>query len=83
MAAITDDRIFRVRRNLSDAGCDGSFIEKFLLLEQRGQKKEQLRLLAQHRLALLEDLHRDQYRIDCLDYLVYTMEKEITKGDGG
>lgn len=76
MAAITDDRIFRVRRNLSDAGCDGSFIEKFLLLEQRGQKKEQLRLLAQHRLALLEDLHRDQYRIDCLDYLVYTMEKE-------
>lgn len=76
MASITDDRIFRVRRNLSDAGCDGSFIEKFLLLEQRGQKKEQLRLLAQHRLALLEDLHRDQYRIDCLDYLVYTMEKE-------
>lgn len=76
MAAITDDRIFRVRRNLSDAGCDGSFIEKFLLLEQRGQKKEQLRLLAQHRLALLEDLHRDQYRLDCLDYLVYTMEKE-------
>ena len=76
MAAITDDRIFRVRRNLSDAGCDGSFIEKFLLLEQRGQKKEQLRLLAQHRLALLENLHRDQYRIDCLDYLVYTMEKE-------
>ena len=76
MAAISDDRIFRVRRNLSDAGCDGSFIEKFLLLEQRGQKKEQLRLLAQHRLALLEDLHRDQYRIDCLDYLVYTMEKE-------
>ena len=76
MAAITDDRIFRVRRNLSDAGCDGSFIEKFLLLEQRGQKKEQLRLLAQHRLALLEDLHRDQYQIDCLDYLVYTMEKE-------
>ena len=76
MAAITDDRIFRVRRNLSDAGCDGSFIEKFLLLEQRGQKKEQLRLLAQHWLALLEDLHRDQYRIDCLDYLVYTMEKE-------
>lgn len=32
MASITDDRIFRVRRNLSDAGCDGSFIEKFLLL---------------------------------------------------
>lgn len=79
MASITDDRIFRVRRNLSDAGCDGSFIEKFLLLEQRGQKKEQLRLLAQHRLALLEDLHRDQYRIDCLDYLVYTMEKESNK----
>lgn len=76
MTAITENRIFKIRRNLSDAGCDVPFIEKFLLLEQNHRRKEQYRLLSQHRLSLLETLHRDQYKIDCLDYLVYAMEKE-------
>ena len=51
-------------------------IEKFLLLEQNHRREEQYRLLSQHRLSLLEALHQDQYKIDCLDYLVYAMEKE-------
>ncbi len=31
--------------------------------------------LAKHRRVLLDALHREQKRIDCLDYLVYTIEK--------
>ena len=69
METLTDNQIFKIRRNLSDAGCGVPLIEKFLLLEQ-------YRLLSQHRLSLLEALHQDQYKIDCLDYLVYAMEKE-------
>ena len=76
METLTDDQIFKIRRNLSDAGCGVPLIEKFLLLEQNHRREEQYRLLSQHRLSLLEALHQDQYKIDCLDYLVYVMEKE-------
>ena len=52
--------------NLEDAGCDSKFVERFLALEQSGQYREQLRLLSDH---------RQERRIDCLDYLVYQMGK--------
>ena len=34
---------------------------------------------AQHRKCLLEKVHREEQRIQCLDYLVYQMEKESPK----
>ena len=36
---------------------------------------EALRLLTAHRRHLLDTLHQEQKRIDCLDYLVYQMRK--------
>ena len=61
--------------NLEDAGCDSKFVERFLALEHSGQYREQLRLLSDHRRELLDCLHREERRIDCLDYLVYQMGK--------
>lgn len=66
--------------NLKDAGCDSKFTEYFLALEHTGQYREQLCLLSAHRRQLLERLHREERRIDCLDYLVYQLEK---RGAGG
>ena len=60
--------------NLEDAGCNPEFAERFLALEQSGQYREQLRLLSDHRRQLLDRLHREERRIDCLDYLVYQIE---------
>ena len=37
--------------------------------------RELLRLLSDHRRHLLDCLHREERRIDCLDYLVYQLEK--------
>ena len=68
--------IFKIRRNLSDAGCDESQIEHFLKMEQQKDRQAQYRLLSQHRASILEELHQEQYKIDCLDYMVYTMQKE-------
>ena len=39
------------------------------------KRQEQLRLLRQHRAALLDRLHVSQRQIDCLDYLIYHMEE--------
>ena len=76
MKALTDERIFKIRRNLSDAGCSASLIARFLELEQNKNRKEQYRLLCQHRLSLLDKLHKCQYKIDCLDHMVYSRQKE-------
>ena len=61
--------------NLEDAGCDSQFTKRFLALEHDGQHREQLKLLSDHRRQLLDCLHREERRIDCLDYLVYQLEK--------
>ena len=61
--------------NLEDAGCGPEVTERFLALERSGQYREQLRLLSGHRRKLLDRLHREERRIDCLDYLVYQLEK--------
>ena len=78
-----DDCIFKIRRNLSDAGCDAPLIEHFLELMKNHKRKEQYRLLSQYRVSLLDKLHQEQYKIDCLDHMIYTMQKEDKKSNGG
>lgn len=65
----------RLLRNLKDAGCDEAMIQKYLQLQKEGKRQEQFRLLSLHRASLLDQLHVSQNRIDCLDYLIYTMKK--------
>ena len=64
-----------LRDNLEDAGCGPEITARFLALERAGQYQEQLKLLSDHRRQLLDSLHREGRRIDCLDYLVYQLEK--------
>lgn len=68
--------ITRLLRNLKDAGCDEAMIQKYLQLEKEGKRQEQFRLLSLHRASLLDQVHVSQNRIDCLDYLIYTMKQE-------
>lgn len=63
-------------QNLMDSGCGTETIEAFVENIRREKYSEGLKLLAVHRRALLDELHREQKRIDCLDYLVYRMKKE-------
>ena len=58
---------------LRDAGLCGREVERFLALEER---EGQLRLLSAHRQQLLKRLHREEKRIDCLDYLVHQLRKQ-------
>ncbi|HIZ77161.1 MAG TPA: hypothetical protein H9669_06035 [Firmicutes bacterium] len=70
-----EDQLFQ---NLKDAGCDGRTVETFFKLRKEGRQKEVLRLLSLHRASLLDQLHVSQQRLDCLDYLIYTMKRERT-----
>ena len=71
-------------QNLADAGCDDDTVRCYCELEQRGGdcppvRKEQIRLLGKHRMALLGELHSCQEKIDCLDYLLYKLKDGQTK----
>ncbi len=63
-------------RNLRDAGCDETAIQQYFRLEETGNVKGQLCLLFRHRAVLLDRLHQDQNKIDCLDYLIYQTEQK-------
>ena len=65
-----------VIQNLKDAGCCRETVERFLALGDAGDVQGQLQLLAQHRKCLLEKVHREERRIQCLDYLVYRLHSQ-------
>lgn len=63
-------------QNLRDSGCGNEIIESFVADLRTKKYSEGMKLLAAHRRRLLEELHREQKQIDCLDYLVYRIKKE-------
>ena len=65
-----------VIQNLKDAGCDAKTVERFMELEEEGKIREQLDLLASHRRQLLDRVHKEENRIECLHYLVYQIQKK-------
>lgn len=73
MSAVTyrDDSRESLERNLRDAGCEQEFIERFL----RAGEEDRRKLLCCQRCRLLERLHEEQKKLDCLDYLRYKMQK--------
>lgn len=62
-----------ITQNLKDAGCGPEMITEFF--DKSGKKDEQLKMLAAQRMRLLERVHKEEKRINCLDYLVYQMTK--------
>ncbi|MGI6027779.1 MAG: hypothetical protein ACOX81_00020 [Candidatus Heteroscillospira sp.] len=59
-----------VKQNLKDAGCEDDFIEKVIFTLENDQNKEVLLLLRGWRNSLLDEIHSNQHRLDCLDYLI-------------
>lgn len=62
-------------QNLIDAGCGEPLSEQVLGLIATEKSAESLALLKKHRRSLLDQYHAEQRKLDCLDYLVYQMEK--------
>lgn len=62
-------------QNLIDAGCEQGTAEQCISLMKAGKHTDLLRLLSRHRADLLDTVHENQKRIDCLDFLVYQIGK--------
>ncbi len=66
-----------LRENLCAAGCDEPLIDQLLCCWQEGDRRTAEQLLSGHRRRLLEEIHKGQRRVDCLDYLVYCMNNGL------
>lgn len=62
-------------QTLKDAGCDTQTIKACISLAESGQQASLLEILAQKKIALLDTVHKNQKRIDCLDFLVYQIKR--------
>ena len=67
----------RTIQNMKDAGCSEDAINSFLLCYQANDVNGELQVLSRHRKNLLDKIHKEQKKIDCLDYLVYQIEKSV------
>lgn len=65
-----------VRQNLKDAGCCEKQIDELINEMKKGNMENGLKKLSEHRCCLLDELHKEQRCIDCLDYLLYMIKKE-------
>lgn len=73
-----------VIQNLRDAGCMPEAIALFMRLYAEGESKEALRVIYMQRNELLQKIHADEKRIQCLDYLMYKLRfQEGTSGTRG
>lgn len=79
MNTVADSRIFKTKRNLTDAGFNELQIKKFFEYEKDKDLISQYRMLKEQKTLLLKELHKSQYKIDCLDHMLYTMKQKDKK----
>ena len=72
-----------LRQTLIDAGCDPEIVQQCMELARGQRTGEMKRILTRHRRTLLDTVHAEEKKIDCLDYLFYKMEKDAADKTGG
>lgn len=75
MAEATDTRGI-IFQNLKDAGCDKQLTEQCMSFVKKGDACGMLPILTKYRSALLGAVRNGQKQMDCLDYLIYMLQKE-------
>ena len=74
MASVTDcSAVFQ--QNLVDAGCDHRVVACCMESFRKSNKPEIEQLLRQQRKKLLGEIPVGQRQLDCLDYLLYQLDR--------
>ncbi|MDD2648701.1 MAG: hypothetical protein PHI27_10640 [Eubacteriales bacterium] len=69
-----------LRQNLIDAGCGEEAVACCLEYAERGEWGRLLPTLTKQKAALLRAVHETEKQIDCLDYLVYQINRQFEGG---
>ncbi len=62
--------------NLIDSGCSESMIANCVVLYNNNDKKTLLHTLSLHRKDILDGIHANEKQLDCLDYLIFELNKD-------
>ena len=62
---------------LEDAGCEGDELAMARRLYAAGDPDALLRCLRRFRCNRMEELHRSQRKVDCMDFLIRNQEKKM------
>ena len=63
-------------QNLKDAGCDEKLIKICVDFIQEEKTEELKKILSSHKNKMMKDIRTKQKEVDCLDYLLYSLEKK-------
>jgi hypothetical protein len=63
--------------NMGDAGCSDADIERVRSMHEAGLDDEIVSCLRRCRCDLMEELHRSQRRVDCMDQLIRAAQNEL------
>ncbi len=67
----------QLMQGLSDAGCSEKASELICTLFEKGSYKEMLHQMKMQRCELIDEMHKSQRRVDCIDYLIHAQEKRM------
>ena len=62
--------------NMKAAGCPESDIQSFVHCYESGELKKGMKIISNCRKDILDRIHEEQRKIDCLDYLEYQIKKD-------
>jgi hypothetical protein len=65
-----------IYQNLLDAGYSKSRADRFMTYVKSGDRESQEQDLALKRTKILEKLHQENRHLECLDYMLYELEKQ-------
>ena len=71
----------RLKQNLSDAGCCNEASEDIIRMCEAGNMEGALRIMRKDRCRLMDELHENGRKVDCLDFLIRATEKEMKQAD--
>ena len=71
----------RLKQNLFDAGCCNEAAKDILSLCEAGNVETALRMMKKDRCRLMDELHEAGRKVDRLDFLIRSTEKEMKHVD--
>ncbi len=76
MAEVSDEYGI-LRQNLIDAGYSENEAEVCLDYARKNEWKKLISALTEYKKTLLEQVHTSEKQIDCLDFLIYRLNREV------
>ena len=73
--------IKQLRTNLADAGCGEDEADRIIRMYESGSRREALRQMKKSRCRLMDQLHESGRKVDCMDFLIRSTEKEMKQAD--